>query len=54
MDAGSRGMQHEWTRCVPGLEVVEVPAQHWMKDPLSRTTRMTHRPGQLTRDLAGL
>ena len=38
----------------PGLEVVEVAAHDWMKDPLSRTTWMTHRPGQLTRDLAGL
>src|SRR6266496_1681825 len=38
----------------PGLEVVEVAAHDWMNDPLSRTTWMTHRPGQLTRDLAGL
>ena len=38
----------------PGLEVVEVAAHDWMKDPLSRTTWMTRRPGQLTRDLAGL
>jgi monoamine oxidase len=38
----------------PGLEVLEVAAHDWMKDPLSRTTWMTHRPGQLTRDLAGL
>jgi monoamine oxidase len=38
----------------PGLEVTEVAAHDWMKDPLSRTTWMTHRPGQLTRDLAGL
>jgi monoamine oxidase len=38
----------------PGLEVVEVAAHDWMKDPFSRTTWMTHRPGQLTRDLAGL
>jgi monoamine oxidase len=38
----------------PGLEVIEVAAHDWMKDPLSRTTWMTHRPGQLTRDLAGL
>ena len=37
----------------PGLEVIEVAAHDWMKDPLSRTTWMTHRPGQLTRDLAG-
>src|SRR6266576_3780442 len=38
----------------PGLEVIEVTGHDWMKDPLSRTTWMTHRPGQLTRDLAGL
>ncbi|MGH3395271.1 MAG: flavin monoamine oxidase family protein [Streptosporangiaceae bacterium] len=38
----------------PGLEVVEVAAHDWMKDPLSRTTWMTHRPGQLTRDLVEL
>jgi monoamine oxidase len=38
----------------PGLEVIEVAAHDWMKDPLSRTTWMVHRPGQLTRDLAEL
>jgi monoamine oxidase len=38
----------------PGLDVLEVTAHDWMKDPLSRATWMTHRPGQLTRDLAGL
>ena len=38
----------------PGLRVTEVAAHDWMKDPLSRVTWMTHRPGQLTRDLAGL
>jgi monoamine oxidase len=38
----------------PGLKVVEVAAHDWMKDPLSRTTWMTHRPGQLTRDLVEL
>jgi monoamine oxidase len=38
----------------PGLQVIEVTAHDWMKDPLSLTTWMTHRPGQLTRDLAGL
>ncbi|MGH3405501.1 MAG: flavin monoamine oxidase family protein [Streptosporangiaceae bacterium] len=38
----------------PGLRVVEVAAHDWMKDPLSRTTWMTHRPGQLTRDLVEL
>src|ERR1700745_3482434 len=38
----------------PGLGVAELAAHDWMKPPLSRTTWMTHRPGQLTRDLAGL
>ena len=38
----------------PGLEVIEVTAHDWMKDPLSGNTWMTHRPGQLTRDLAEL
>ncbi|QBE49341.1 flavin monoamine oxidase family protein [Leucobacter triazinivorans] len=38
----------------PGIEVTEVTAHDWMTDPLSRTTWMTHRPGQLTRDLAEL
>ena len=36
------------------LEVIEVAAHDWMKDPLSKNTWMTHRPGQLTRDLAEL
>ncbi|MBC9953967.1 FAD-dependent oxidoreductase [Leucobacter sp. cx-42] len=38
----------------PGLEITEVEAHDWMTDPLSQTTWMTHRPGQLTRDLAEL
>ena len=38
----------------PGLEVVDVAAHDWMTDPLSRNTWMTHRPGQLTRDLREL
>ncbi len=38
----------------PGLEVLEATAHDWMKDPLSRNTWMTHRPGQLTRDLRDL
>lgn len=38
----------------PGLTVLEVTAHDWMKDPLSGTTWMTHRPGQLTRDLPAL
>lgn len=37
-----------------GLEVVEIAAHDWMTDPLSRNTWMTHRPGQLTRDLREL
>lgn len=38
----------------PGFEVLEVAAHDWMKDPLSQNTWMTHRPGQLTRDLLDL
>ena len=38
----------------PGVTITEVEAHDWMTDPLSRTTWMTHRPGQLTRDLAEL
>lgn len=38
----------------PGLTVLEVTAHDWMKDEFSRTTWMTHRPGQLTRDLREL
>ncbi|MBC7763997.1 MAG: FAD-dependent oxidoreductase [Candidatus Saccharibacteria bacterium] len=36
------------------LEVLGVAAHDWMKDPLSQNTWMTHRPGQLTRDLPQL
>ncbi|MEX1078014.1 MAG: NAD(P)/FAD-dependent oxidoreductase [Homoserinimonas sp.] len=36
------------------LEVLEVAAHDWMKDPLSQNTWMVHRPGQLTRDLLEL
>ena len=36
------------------LEVIGVAAHDWMKDPLSQNTWMTHRPGQLTRDLREL
>ncbi|WP_257430034.1 flavin monoamine oxidase family protein [Nocardioides carbamazepini] len=36
------------------LEVLEVTAHDWMADPWAATTWMTHRPGQLTRDLAEL
>ena len=35
----------------PGIEVTEATAHDWMTDPLARNTWMTHRPGQLTRDL---
>lgn len=38
----------------PGLRVTEVAAHDWMTDPLALTTWMTHRPGQLTRDLREL
>lgn len=38
----------------PGLEILDAVTHDWMADPLSRTTWMTHRPGQLTRDHAGL
>ncbi|MGO3147789.1 MAG: flavin monoamine oxidase family protein [Leucobacter sp.] len=41
-------------RCRPGLTITEVTAHDWMADPLSQTTWMTHRPGQLTRDLTEL
>lgn len=41
-------------RVYPGLEVLEVASHDWMKDELSQTTWMTHRPGQLSRDLAEL
>lgn len=36
------------------LDVIGVAAHDWMKDPLSQNTWMTHRPGQLTRDLLEL
>lgn len=38
----------------PGITITEVEAHDWMTDPLSLTTWMTHRPGQLTRDLIEL
>lgn len=38
----------------PGITVTDVTAHDWMADPLSQTTWMTHRPGQLTRDLIEL
>ena len=48
------GVQAAVDACRPGIEVLEATAHDWMADPLSRTTWMTHRPGQLTRDLAEL
>ncbi|QIK63086.1 FAD-dependent oxidoreductase [Leucobacter viscericola] len=41
-------------RVRPGLTITEVAAHDWMTDPLALTTWMTHRPGQLTRDLTEL
>lgn len=38
----------------PGLEVLDATLHDWSADPLSRNTWMTHRPGQLTRDLREL
>ena len=38
----------------PGLDVLDATSHDWMADPLSRNTWMTHRPGQLTRDLNAL
>ena len=37
-----------------GLEVLDATAHDWMADPYAATTWMTHRPGQLTRDLVEL
>jgi monoamine oxidase len=36
------------------LEVIDATAHDWMSDPFAATTWMTHRPGQLTRDLVEL
>lgn len=36
------------------LEVLEATGHDWMADPFAATTWMTHRPGQLTRDLVEL
>lgn len=38
----------------PGVEIIEATAHNWMADPYAMNTWMTHRPGQLTRDLAEL
>lgn len=55
LDVSDRAAVQEALDAVrPGLEVLEVTAHDWMADPLSRTTWMTHRPGQLTRDLRAL
>lgn len=48
------GMQAAVDAFRPGITITEVEAHDWMTDPLSLTTWMTHRPGQLTRDLAEL
>lgn len=47
-------VQEAVDRAYPGLTVADVTLHDWMADPLSQTTWMTHRPGQLTRDLADL
>ncbi len=38
----------------PGLTITDATAHNWMTDPLAQNTWMTHRPGQLTRDLTEL
>lgn len=48
------GMQAAVDAFRPGIEITEATAHDWMSDPYSRNTWMTHRPGQLTRDLAEL
>lgn len=48
------GVQRAVDRFRSGLEITEVTAHDWMTDPLSQNTWMTHRPGQLTRDLGEL
>lgn len=49
--ANLAAIQHAVDAFRPGVDVIEVTAHDWMKDPLSQNTWMTHRPGQLTRDL---
>lgn len=48
------GMQAAVDAFRPGIEIVDATMHDWMADPLSRNTWMTHRPGQLTRDLLEL
>ena len=48
------GLQAAVDAVRPGLEITAATAHDWMTDPLSRNTWMTHRPGQLTRDLTEL
>ncbi|SJN09462.1 amine oxidase [Leucobacter sp. 7(1)] len=48
------GLQAAVDAVRPGLEITDATAHDWMTDPLARNTWMTHRPGQLTRDLAEL
>ena len=38
----------------PGTVITAVTGHDWMSDPYARTTWMTHRPRQLTRDLIAL
>ncbi len=48
------GLQAAVDAVRPGLRITAATAHDWMTDPLSRNTWMTHRPGQLTRDLTEL
>ncbi len=48
------GLQAAVDAVRPGLEITGATAHDWMTDPLAQNTWMTHRPGQLTRDLAEL
>ncbi len=48
------GMQAAVDAFRPGIDIIDATIHDWMADPLSRNTWMTHRPGQLTRDLLEL
>ncbi|WP_125098318.1 flavin monoamine oxidase family protein [Leucobacter chromiireducens] len=48
------GLQAAVDAVRPGLEITAATAHDWMTDPFAQNTWMTHRPGQLTRDLAEL
>ena len=55
LDASDLGAVQDAVDAIrPGLEVVEATAHDWLADPLSKNTWMTHRPGQLSRDLVEL